>query len=176
MIRLMEKSFRGEPLTIVLGDQVSKAAAKQQEQATSQLTQILDVFGMKYDVVRDRKQLNQKLKREIGGSNLILVGNAKSNGIVQSLKKNIIVRANGIGLAWKEAMKTAGQSGAYVIKHPYNQNRLMIHYYWNGDHLSANASESFMEKILESLTLSNDLYQFYELDGNGKLKASKKVE
>jgi hypothetical protein len=52
----------------------------------------------------------------------------------------------------------------------------MIHYYWNGDHLSANASESFMEKILESLTLSNDLYQFYELDGNGKLKASKKVE
>ncbi|MGF6352750.1 hypothetical protein ABIE27_000646 [Paenibacillus sp. 4624] len=176
MIRLMEKSFRGEPLTIVLGDQVSKAAAKQQEQAISQLTQILDVFGMKYDVVRDRKQLKQKLKREIGGSNLILVGNAKSNGIVQSLKKNIIVRANGIGLAWKEAMKTAGQSGAYVIKHPYNQNRLMIHYYWNGDHLSANASESFMEKILESLTLSNDLYQFYELDGNGKLKASKKVE
>lgn len=65
MIRLMEKSFRGEPLTIVLGDQVSKEAAKQQEQATSKLTQIFDVFGMKYDVVRDRKQLKQKLKREI---------------------------------------------------------------------------------------------------------------
>ncbi|MBB6024164.1 hypothetical protein HNR77_005268 [Paenibacillus sp. JGP012] len=176
MIRLMEKSFRGEPLTIVLGDQVSKAAAKQQEQATSQLIQIFDVFDLKYDVVRDRKELKQKLKREIGSSNLILVGNAKSNGIVQALKKNINVRANGIGLAWKDAMNASGHSGAYVIKHPYNQNRLMLHYYWNGDHLSANASASFMEKILESLTLSNDLYQFYELDGNGKLKTSKKVE
>ncbi|GGH44303.1 hypothetical protein GCM10008014_05560 [Paenibacillus silvae] len=176
MIRLMEKSFRGEPLTIVLGDQVSKAAAKQQEQATSQLTQMFDVFGMKYDVVRDRKELKQKLKGEIGSSNLILVGNAKSNGIVQALKKNINVRANGIGLAWKDAMNASGHSGAYVIKHPYNQNRLMLHYYWNGDHLSAKASASFMEKILESLTLSKDLYQFYELDGNGKLKTSKKVE
>ncbi|PZT53608.1 M1 family peptidase [Paenibacillus silvae] len=176
MIRLMEKSFRGEPLTIVLGDQVSKAAAKQQEQVTSQLTQMFDVFGMKYEVVRDRKELKQKLKGEIGSSNLILVGNAKSNGIVQALKKNINVRANGIGLAWKDAMNASGHSGAYVIKHPYNQNRLMLHYYWNGDHLSANASESFMEKILESLTLSNDLYQFYELNGNGKLKTSKKVE
>ncbi|WP_426333087.1 M1 family metallopeptidase [Paenibacillus silvae] len=176
MIRLMEKSFRGEPLTIVLGDQVSKAAAKQQEQATSQLTQIFDVFGMKYDVVRDRKELKQKLKREIGSSNLILVGNAKSNGIVQALKKNINIRANDIGLAWKDAMNASGHSGAYIIKHPYNQNRLMLHYYWNGDHLSAKASGSFMEKILESLTLSNDLYQFYELDGNGKLKTSKKVE
>ncbi|MBU5354319.1 M1 family metallopeptidase [Paenibacillus barcinonensis] len=176
MIRLMEKSFRGEPLTIVLGDQVSKAAAKQQEQATSQLTQIFDVFGMKYDVVRDRKELKQKLKREIGSSNLILVGNAKSNGIVQALKKNINIRANDIGLAWKDAMNASGHSGAYVIKHPYNQNRLMLHYYWNGNHLSAKASGSFMEKILESLTLSNDLYQFYELDGNGKLKTSKKVE
>ncbi|WP_248062895.1 M1 family metallopeptidase [Paenibacillus silvae] len=176
MIRLMEKSFRGEPLTIVLGDQVSKAAAKQQEQATSQLTQMFDVFGMKYDVVRDRKELKQKLKGEIGSSNLILVGNAKSNGIVQALKKNINVRANGIGLAWKDAMNASGHSGAYVIKHPYNQNRLMLHYYWNGDHLSAKASASFMEKILESLTLSNDLYRFYELDGNGKLKTSKKVE
>lgn len=176
MIRLMEKSFRGEPLTIVLGDQVSKAAAKQQEQVTSQLTQMFDVFGMKYDVVRDRKELKQKLKGEIGSSNLILVGNAKSNGIVQALKKNINVRANGIGLAWKDAMNASGHSGAYVIKHPYNQNRLMLHYYWNGDHLSAKASASFMEKILESLTLSNDLYRFYELDGNGKLKTSKKVE
>lgn len=176
MIRLMEKSFRGEPLTILLGDQVSKEAAKQQEQATSQLTQIFDVFGMKYDVVRDRKQLKQKLKREIGISNLILVGDAKSNGMVQALKNNINVRAKGIGLDWKEAMNASGHSGAYVIKHPYNQNRLMIHYYWNGDHLSAKASTSFMEKILESLTLSNDIYQSYELDGNGKLKDSKKVE
>ncbi|MGQ8873992.1 M1 family metallopeptidase [Paenibacillus sp. TSA_86.1] len=176
MIRLMEKSFRGEPLTIVLGDQVSKEAAKQQEQATSQLTQIFDVFGMKYDVVRDRKQLKQKLKREIGSSNLILVGNAKSNGFVQALKNNINARAKDTGLDWKEAMKTAGHSGAYVTKHPYNQNRLLIHYYWNGDHLSAKASASFMEKILESLTLSNNIYQRYELDGNGKLKDSKKVE
>ncbi|WP_342551978.1 M1 family metallopeptidase [Paenibacillus sp. FSL R7-0652] len=176
MVRLMDKSFRGEPLTIVLGDQVSKAAAKQQEQATSQLTQIFDVFGIKYDIVRDRKQLKQKLKREIGDSNLILIGNAKSNGIVQALKQSMNDRAGKIGLDWKNAMNASGHSGAYVIKHPYNQNRLLIHYYWNDDHLGDKAAASFMEKNQESLTISQNLYQYYELDRNGKLKTSKKVE
>lgn len=176
MVRLMDKSFRGEPLTIVLGDQVSKAAAKQQEQAASQLTQIFDVFGIKYDIVRDRKQLKQKLKREIGDSNLILIGNAKSNGIVQALKQSMNDRAGKIGLDWKNAMNASGHSGAYVIKHPYNQNRLLIHYYWNDDHLGDKAAASFMEKNQESLTISQNVYQYYELDRNGKLKTSKKVE
>ena len=94
MIRLMEKSFRGEPLTIVLGDQVSKAATKQQEQATKANSNF-DVFGIKYDIVREREQLKQKLKGEIGSSNLILVGNAKSNGIVQALKTTLMFGQRG---------------------------------------------------------------------------------
>ncbi|WP_458462627.1 M1 family metallopeptidase, partial [Paenibacillus sp.] len=90
MNRLMDKVLQGEELTIVLSDQVSKLAAKQQENMVDQLTGFLDMSGMRYDVVRDRKELKQKMKREIGNSNLIVIGNAKSNGLVQALKFNII--------------------------------------------------------------------------------------
>ncbi|MET1168402.1 M1 family peptidase, partial [Bacillus velezensis] len=104
MNRLMDKALQGEELTIVLSDQVSKLATKQQEDMVNQLTGFLDMTGMKYDIIRDRKELKQKMKKEIGNSNLIVIGNAKSNGLVQALKLNIIDHTKQTGFPWKNTM------------------------------------------------------------------------
>lgn len=66
-------------------------------------------------------------------------------------------------------------AGAYVIQHPYNQNRLLLHYFWNEDHLSDAAFEAFKLKIQESIGFTNDFYQYYVLDNQGKEKSNKKV-
>ncbi|WP_340013752.1 M1 family metallopeptidase [Paenibacillus sp. FSL K6-1318] len=175
MNRLMDKVLQGEELTIVLSDQVSKLATKQQEDMVNQLTGFLDMTGMRYDIIRDRKELKQKMKKEIGNSNLIVIGNAKSNGLVQALKFNIIDRTKQTGFPWKNTMNQPLATGAYVIQHPYNQNRLMLHYFWNEDHLSDAVFEAFKLKIQESIGFTNDFYQYYVLDNQGKEKSSKKV-
>ncbi|WP_413407875.1 M1 family metallopeptidase [Paenibacillus amylolyticus] len=175
MNRMMDKVLQGERLTIVLSDRVSKIADKQQEAIVSQLTSFLDMSGVKYDVVRDRKELKQKMKKEIGNSNLIVIGNAKSNGVVQALKSSIMDRANQIGFDWKQTMKQPLAAGAYITKHPYNQNRLMLHYFWNEDHLSEARFEPFMMKIQQTIGFTNDFYQYYVLDNQGKEKSNKKV-
>ncbi len=101
MNRLMAKDLHDEPLTIVLSDQLIKQADKQQEAIMSQLTAFFNTSGVKYDVVKDRGELKQKMKSEISTSNLIVFGKAKNNGFVQALKPSIIDRAKQIGLLGK---------------------------------------------------------------------------
>ncbi|WP_228469335.1 M1 family metallopeptidase [Paenibacillus sp. JNUCC31] len=176
MSRVMDKALQGEPLAIVLSDQVSKSASKQQEFMVSQLTTLFDLSGLKYDVIRDRQILKQKMKKELASSNVIVIGNAQSNGWVQALKSNIMDRADKIGFQWKKTMSQPSANGAYVIKHPYNQNRLMLHYYWNEDHLNNGALESYLMKMQESIGFTNAYYQYYVLDKNGKVTRDKKVD
>ncbi|RAI85860.1 peptidase M1-like protein [Paenibacillus pabuli] len=176
MSRVMDKALQGEPLAIVVSDQVSKAANKQQEAMVNQLTTLLDLTGVKYDLIQDRQELKRKMKKELATSNLIVLGKAKSNGFVQALKSSIIDRATHIGFQWKTTMNQPSAAGAYVIKHPYNQNRLMLHYFWNEDHLSSGSLEPFMMKMQESIGFSNAYYQYYMLDKTGKATLDKKVE
>ncbi|WDQ30850.1 M1 family metallopeptidase [Paenibacillus marchantiae] len=176
MSRVMDKALQGERLAIVLSDQVSKAANKQQEAMVNQLTTLLDLTGVKYDLIQDRQELKQKMKKELATSNLIVLGNAKSNGLVQALKSSIIDRATHIGFKWKTTMNQPSAAGAYVIKHPYNQNRLMLHYFWNEDHLSSGSLEPFMMKMQQSIGFSSAYYQYYMLDKTGKVTLDKKVE
>ncbi|SHN58027.1 Peptidase family M1 [Paenibacillus sp. ov031] len=176
MSRVMDKALQGEPLAIVLSDQESKAANKQQEAMVNQLTTLLDLTGVKYDLIQDRQELKQKMKKELATSNLIVLGNAKSNGFVQALKSSIIDRATHIGFKWKTTMNQPSAAGAYVIKHPYNQNRLMLHYFWNEDHLSSGSLEPFMMKMQQSIGFSSAYYQYYMLDKTGKVTLDKKVE
>lgn len=176
MSRVMDKALQGEPLAIVLSDQVSKAANKQQEAMVNQLTTLLDLSGVKYDLIRDRQELKQKMKKELATSNLIVLGNAKSNGFVQALKSSIMERTSHIGFKWKTTMNQPSAAGAYVIKHPYNQNRLMLHYFWNEDHLSSGSLEPFMMKMQQSIGFSSAYYQYYVLNKTGKVTLDKKVE
>ncbi|MFG1732875.1 M1 family metallopeptidase [Paenibacillus sp. 843] len=176
MSRIMEKALHGEPLSIVLSDQVSTQTRKQQEAMVNQLTMLLDISGVKYDVIRDRQVLKKKLKKELGTSNLIVIGNGKSNGVVQALKSGIIERANKMGFAWKDTMNQPSASGAYAIKHPFNQNRLMLHYFWNGDHVTDEVLETYMANMQESIGFTSAYYQYYVLDKKGKVVLDKKVE
>lgn len=176
MSRIMEKALQGEPLSIVLSDQVSSQTRKQQEAMVNQLTGFLDISGVKYDVIRDRQVLKKKMKKELATSNLIVIGNGKSNGFVQALKSSIMERAKKIGFAWKDTMNQPSASGAYVIKHPFNQNRLMLHYFWNGDHVTDEALETYMAKMQESLGSTSAFYQYYVMDKKGKVVLDKQEE
>lgn len=176
MNRLMDKLLLGENVTIVLSDGVSEAAVQQQEAMLGQLTSFFNLSGVSYDVIRDDKILKQKMKTEIENSNLIVIGNAKSNGVVKALKSNIIHRSSEIGLDWNSTMKQKLESGAYVIKHPNNEDRLMLHYYWNADHLSEAAFQPYMMMLQSSISFSSDYYQYYMLDNQGREVNNHKIK
>lgn len=176
MNRLMDKLLQGEKVTIVLSNGISETAAKQQEAMVSELTSFFDFTGVSYNVIQDDKILKQKMKKEIENSNLIVIGNAKSNEVVKALKSNIIHRSSEIGFDWNNTMKQKLASGAYVIKHPYNENRLMLHYYWNADHLSEAAFQPYMMMLQSSISFSSDYYQYYVLDNQGREVNSYKIK
>ncbi|KOP68177.1 peptidase M1 [Bacillus sp. FJAT-18019] len=175
MSRIVDKALQGEPLTIVLSDQAGKTAQKQQQTILAQLEGSLGIMGIPYEVISDRHTLKKKLKKELGTSNIIAIGSAKTNGLIQALKPGIIQKSKAIGFDWKSKMNQKASSGAYVIKHPYNQNRLLLHFYWNGDALSSNEVESFAEQMLRVVSYSSDFYQYYVLDKAGNIAASKKI-
>ncbi|WP_145045512.1 M1 family metallopeptidase [Paenibacillus xylanexedens] len=176
MNRLMAKVLQDEPLTIVLSDQLSKQADKQQEAIMGQLTAFFNSSGVKYDVVKDRGELKQKMKSEISTSNLIVFGTAKNNGFVQALKPSIIDRAKQIGFAWKDTMEQPHAAGAYITKHPYNQNRLMLHYFWNEDHLKEETVQAYLLQMQSTIGFTNDYYQYYVLNEQGQEIDVEKIE
>ncbi|KOR89492.1 M1 family metallopeptidase [Paenibacillus solani] len=176
MSRIMDKALQGEPLTIVLSDQAGSKAKKQQQTILAQLEGTLGIMGIPYEVVSDRQTLKKKLKRELGTSNIIVIGSAKTNGLIQAIKPGIIQKSKAISFDWKGKMNQKASSGAYVIKHPYNQNRLLLHFFWNGDALSDSGVEPFAEQMLQSLGFSGDFYQYYVLDQSGKIVSVEKTD
>ena len=175
MSRIVDKALQGEPLTIVVSDQAGSKAKKQQQTILAQLERTLGIMGIPYEVVSDRQTLKKKLKKGLGTSNIIAIGSAKTNGLIQALKPGIIQKSKAIGFDWKSRMNQKAASGAYVIKHPYNQNRLLLHFFWNGDALSDNAVEPFAEQMLQSLGFSGNFYQYYVLNKTGQVATDKKI-
>ncbi len=175
MSRIVDKALQGEPLTIVVSDQAGSKAKKQQQTILAQLERTLGIMGIPYEVVSDRQTLKKKLKKELGTSNIIAIGSAKTNGLIQALKPGIIQKSKAIGFDWKSRMNQKSASGAYVIKHPYNQNRLLLDFFWNGDALSDNAVEPFAEQMLQSLGFSGNFYQYYVLNKTGQVATDKKI-
>lgn len=175
MSRIIDKSLQGEPLTIVVSDQAGSQAKKQQQTILAQLEGTLGIMGIPYEVVSDRQTLKKKLKKELGTSNIIAIGSSKTNGLIQALKPGIIQKSKTIGFDWQSKMNQKASSGAYVIKHPYNQNRLLLHFFWNGDALNGNVVEPFAEQMLQSLVFSSDFYQYYVLNKTGHVGTDKKI-
>lgn len=175
MSRIVDKALQGEPLTIVASDQAGRKAQKQQQTILAQLEGTLGIMGIPYEVVSDRQTLKKKLKKELGTSNIIALGSAKTNGLIQALKPGIMQKSKAIGFDWKGKMNQKASSGAYVIRHPYNQNRLLLHFFWNGDALSDNAVEPFAEQMLQSLGFSGNFYQYYVLSKAGHVATDKKI-
>ena len=176
MSRIMDKVYTGEPLTIVASDKVGAKAKQQQEALVSQLQAMLSFTGIKPTVITERQMLKQKMSKELAASNIIVIGNAKTNGFIQAQKPGIIQKSKNIGWDWKKMMNQKEGAGAYIIKHPYNQNRLMLHFYWNGDTLKDGMVEPYAEQALTALNFTSDYYQYYEMNGTGKVTTDKKTE
>jgi len=175
MSRIIDKALQGEPLTIVLSDQAVGRAKEQQQTILEQLEGTLGNAGIPYEVISDRQTLKKKLKKELGASNIIAIGNYKTNGLIQALKPGIIQKSKAIGFDWKSSMNQKATSGAYVIKHPHNHNRLLLHFFWNDDAFSGQATESFAEQMLSALGFSSDFYHYYILDNEGRITSAQKT-
>ncbi|WP_136604043.1 M1 family metallopeptidase [Paenibacillus dokdonensis] len=175
MSRIEDKALQGEPLTIVLSDQVSSKAKKQQEIILNQLKGTFEVAGIKPVIITERQVLKKKLEKEIGSSNLIVIGSAQTNGLIQALKPGIIQKSKDIGFDWKSRMNKKGAAGAYIIKHPFNHNRLLLHFYWNGDTLADGTVEPFGKQVLNALSFTTDFYQYYEMNKTGKVTSDQKT-
>ncbi|RUT45484.1 M1 family peptidase [Paenibacillus anaericanus] len=177
MSRIIDKTLQGEALTIIMSDgQISDHTKKQQDQLLNQIQGFMQLAGLKPTVITERHVLKNKLRQDLGDSNVIVIGKPDTNGFIQALKSGIIKRADTVDFKWRDIMNKNNQSGAYIIKHPYNQNRLMLHYFWTGDQLSEQASDLFMDKASESLSFSNHFYQYYVMNNVGKISNEHKVE
>jgi hypothetical protein len=175
MSRIMEKVYAGEPLTVVLSDKAGAKAKKQQEEFWNQIGATLSFTGIKPTVITERQVLKKKMTKELAASNIIVIGSAKTNGLIQALKPGIIQKSKDIGWDWKKMMNKKDGAGAYIIKHPYNQNRLLLHFYWNGDKLTEETAGTFAEQALTALNFTSDYYQYYEMNRSGKVVADKKT-
>ncbi|MEK4852036.1 M1 family metallopeptidase [Paenibacillus sp. FSL H7-0756] len=175
MSRIEHKALQGEPLTIVLSEPLGALANKQQQTLLAQLEGSLRIMSIPYEVISNRQMLKRKLKKELGSSNLIAIGNAKANGLILALKPGIIQKSKAIGFDWKTKMNLKAASGAYVIKHPYNQNRLLLHLFWTGDALSRDAFEPYAKQMLTASNFSSDFYQYYMLDRAGRIVSDQKT-
>lgn len=175
MSRILDKVYQGEPLTVVLSDQAGAKAKKQEEMIWNQLKTMLSLSGIKPVVITERQVLKEKMATVLANSNVIVIGNAKTNSLIQALKPDIIQKSKDIGWNWKKIMNKKDSAGAYIIKHPYNQNRLLLHFYWNGDALTDGMIGPFGEQILSALNFTSHYYQYYELNRTGKVTMDKKT-
>lgn len=175
MSRIMDKALQGEPLTIVLGDQAAGTAKTQQQAMLEQLQGTLGIMGISADVITERQAIKNKLEKELASSNIIVIGSARSSGLIQALKPGIIQKTKAIGFDWKSIMNLKEASGAYIIKHPYNQNRLLLHFFWNGDAWSPDMIDRYTGQIINVLGISADYYQYYVWDQAGSVIAENKT-
>lgn len=175
MSRIVDKALHGEPLTIVLGDSTNSTTKKQQEKILAALQGTLDVMGLPYKVVNNRQTIKQQINNELAGSNIIAIGSTRANGLIQALKPDIIHKTKALGFDWKGKTSLKTASGAYIIKHPYNQDRLLLHFFWNEDALHKNVAEQYAAQMVNALNFSSDFYQYYAMDKTGAITADKKV-
>lgn len=175
MSRIIDKALKGEPLTIVLDDQASDKAFKQQQTILEQLQGTLGIMGIQAEIITKRQALKDKLEKELATSNLIVIGGTQSSGIIQAFKPGIIQKSNAIGFDWQGMMRQKDASGGYIIKHPYNQNRLLLHFFWNGDTLDSSLMDRYAAQMLNVLGFSGDYYQSYVWDKAGNITSDKKT-
>ncbi|MFD0710949.1 M1 family metallopeptidase [Paenibacillus sp. GCM10027626] len=175
MSRVIDKALQGEPLTIVTSEPASSAEKHQQKQLLQQLQDSLLFLGLQPKVISERQAIKKQLTKELAGSNLIVLGNAKSNALIQALKPGIIQRSKLIGFDWKQKMNKPSTFGAYVIKHPYNQKRLLLHYYWNDKALDQGTAKLIAVQMQKVLMFGADFYHYYEINKKGNVIAEKKT-
>ncbi|WP_259392195.1 M1 family metallopeptidase [Paenibacillus thiaminolyticus] len=163
MVRIMSKTLHGEPLAIVLSDAVSPEAAAQQEIVKDSLLNMLDMWGLKATVLTERQAVKKNMETTLAKSNVIAIGNSSKNAFVQAMKPQLVVKSAQSGFPWKEVMGKHGLYGAYGTVHPYNKNRLVVHYFWTDDHVNDKAAEAFLPMAGFSTLFPTQNFQQYKV-------------
>lgn len=168
MINLIHKAMHGEPVAIVLADGVGKKAQEQQQMLVEGLNQMFAMNSVKPLIVTERQAVKQQLESTLAKSNVIVMGHSNKNAFIQALKPQLIKKAAEAAFPWKETMKTPNVYGAYGLVHPYNKDRVIVHYFWTGDQVSAQGEEQFLSKApYKTMAVTNNFYQYmvYKQDG-----------
>lgn len=176
MSRIIDKALQGEPLTIVLNDSKNDQAKQQQDLFVEQLNTLFLMMGITPTIIEDQGTAKSNLSKDLAKSNIIVIGNPKSSAFIQAVKADVIKNANEIKFAWQVTMNKPNLSGAYTIKQPMNQNRLLLHFFWTSDALSDASATALMSKGMADLNFSSHFYQYFVMDHKGKLKDEKMVE
>ncbi|WP_019421799.1 M1 family metallopeptidase [Paenibacillus sp. OSY-SE] len=177
MFKIMSKALHGEPLTIVYSNPVSKAAKEQQEMIFSGIQNMLSMTGMKADIMSERQAIKKNMETTLAKSNVIVIGNPKHNTFIQALKPAIVAKAEQAGFPWKEVMNKPGLHGAYGVTHPYNKDRMVVHYFWTDDHVNEKAAAGFLPLAgMKTLMVTNNFYQYFIQKADGSIYKEKFVD
>lgn len=177
MFKLMTKALRGEPLTVVYSDPASKAAQEQQEMLFGGINNMLGMLGIKADILSEKQAVKKSMETALAKSNVIVIGNPKHNAFIQALKPGIVANAERAGFPWKEVMAKPGLHGAYGVLHPYNKDRLVVHYFWTDDHLNKQTADDILPTMgMEPLGATSNFYQYYAKKADGSIYKEKFVE
>ncbi|NEZ42506.1 M1 family metallopeptidase [Paenibacillus alvei] len=177
MYKVLSKAMHGEPLAIIYSSPVSAEAKKQQEQFFENISNVLNMGGVKPVFLSEKQAVKKQLETSLAKSNVIVIGNPKSNSFIQALKPAIIAKAEQAGFPWKEVMNKQGLLGGYGIKHPYNKDRLVVHYFWTDDHMKQESAEQLLTGIgFQSLSVTSNFQQHIVKKVDGSIYKEKHVE
>ncbi|OWA37597.1 hypothetical protein B9G55_05970 [Saccharibacillus sp. O16] len=166
MNRLVREGLRGEPLYLVIGDSANPKALAER---ANQIKATLDIQGVNTRIISGREAIRTGLKKELASSNLILLGDSRSHAVVQALKPMILKQAASLGLDWDRFVARPGTTGAYIIRHPYNHNKLILHVYEDDVRSTRMARDAAILRVLDALGFSSDFKQFFAFDSTGQL-------
>lgn len=177
MLRIMSKTLHGEPLVIVLSDGVSEEAAAHQAIVKDSLLHMLNMWGMKATVLTERQAVKKNMETALAKSNVIAIGNSSKNAFVQAMKPQLADKSAQSGFPWKEVMGKPGLYGAYGTVHPYNKNRLVVHYFWTDDHVNERAAEEFLPTAsFSTLFPTQNFHQYKVFKQDGTIYKEKFTE
>lgn len=173
--RIYHRAYNGEPVTIVLSDGASKKAMEQQKQLAEQIQTMMQMGGADVKIVKERSLVKKQMEKELSKSHIIAIGSPSSNPIIQALKPGIQKGSKAIQLDWNKVVRLKDTSGAYMVKHPYHKDRMLMHIYWTAEQVNAKAWPSMMQTMMQTSNFSSDFYQWFQMNGQGKVIAEKFV-
>lgn len=171
MNRLVREGLRGEPLYLVIGDSANPEALAEQAE---QIKATLDIQGVETRIFSGRASIRAGLKNELASSNMILLGDSRTHAVVQALRPAILKQAAGLGLDWNRFVARPGTTGAYIIRHPYSRNKLILHVYADDARSTRTARDAAALHVIGALGFSSDFQQFFVFDSAGRQIAERR--
>ena len=183
--RLIHEALQGQRITIFVENESSKESEISWRYAMlSLLRGYLNDLNIDYDIIYEyhfyRKKIAPEKKKtwtdKLQNNNVIVIGSAKTIKSIVDEPANVVKAAENISFPWEKVMSTPNSSGAYIIQHPHNEKRLLLHYFYNPDHPQEKLQPSVYKDMTSVLDVSSPFYQFYVNNEKGERTSEKKVD